>query len=82
MAQIYPLRLSVDFERPKERRFLKILWERRKCWLSAISPFPTIFSTLSKKKLYNLIHIEIVVCHAFNLDKDKILWFGKALQTT
>ena len=37
------------FNDPKEEGFGKHCGKRRKCWLLAFSPFPTVFSTQREK---------------------------------
>ena len=39
---------NLTFNNPEEEAFRKHCGKRRKCWLPTFSPFPTIFSTLSK----------------------------------
>ena len=39
------------FNDPKEEGFGKHCGKRRKCWQPAFSPFPTVFSTLSKREI-------------------------------
>ena len=54
------------FNNHKKEGFGKHCGKRRKCWLPAFSPFPTAFSTLSKR--------EMVILAKFNsLQNDKIL---------
>ena len=54
-------------------------WIRRKCWKSAFSPFPTMFST-SPPPFQFLIQIYIVICKCFEFGVVyKILSFGKEL---
>ena len=38
------------FNNPKEEGFGKHCGKRRKCWLPAFSPFPTVFSIKSKRE--------------------------------
>ena len=40
---------------PPKKGFGKHCGKRRKCWCLAVSPFPTVFSTLSKGEIINLI---------------------------
>ena len=63
------------FKYPEERAFGKHCGKRRKCWLPAFSPFPTMFSFLSKTELIS-IEFVLLSANAFNLDKSKILLFG------
>ena len=49
--------------------------KRRKCWLPAFSPCPTMFSTLSWTSI--VILITFILLSSFNLDQAKILLFGK-----
>ena len=39
------------FNDPKEESFGKHFEKRRKCWKPAFPPFPTVFSTLSKREI-------------------------------
>ena len=39
------------FNDPNEEGFGKHCGKRRKCWWPAFSPFPTMFSTLSKREI-------------------------------
>ena len=41
----------LTFNDPKEEGFGKHCEKRRKCWQPAFSPFPTVFSTLSKREI-------------------------------
>ena len=51
----------------------------RKCWYPAFSPFPTKFSTLPNPNFNFSFTFILSSAKAFNLDKSKILFFGKAL---
>ena len=75
-----PIQQDSDFQRPCRKNLLKTLWGKyRKCWLPAFSPFLTMFSTLPSK-IFTFWAIFIVLyANAFNLDKSKILLFGKEL---
>ena len=57
--------------------FWKHCRKRRKCWLPAFSPFPTMFSILSKTWIIILATMNLSSANAFNLVKAKILSFGK-----
>ena len=43
--------LTIPTLAPEEEGFGKHLGKRRKCWKPAFSPFPTVFSTLSKRDI-------------------------------
>ena len=40
----------MDFHEPERESFFKHCRKRRKCWLPAFPPFPTMFPTLLKTK--------------------------------
>ena len=50
--------------------------------LPAFSPFPTMFSTLLKTSFNFAVTFILSSANAFNLDKSKILSFGKELTTS
>ena len=52
-------------------------WKRRKCWYQAFSPFPTIFSTLSRREIVILITFDLSSANAMNLVSSKYLSCGK-----
>ena len=58
---------------------LKTLREREKLLVQAISPFPTMFSTLSKTEIISFITFNLLSANAFNLDWSKILSCGNGL---
>ena len=49
--------------------------KRRKCWLPAFSPFPTMFSNPIKDKFRHLSHIQIVICKSFAANAENNLEF-------
>ena len=53
--------------------------KKRKCWLPAFSPFPTLFSTLSRRKITIFGMFNLSSANAFNLVTPKFLSLGKAL---
>ena len=67
------------FNDPKEEAFGKHCGKRRKCWQPAFSPFPTVFSNLSKREIIICTTSNLLSASAFNLDEPKILSFGKEL---
>ena len=67
------------FNNPKEKHFGKYCGKRRKCLLPAFSPFPTMFSTLSKTEIIILATFNLLSANAFNLDHFRIFSFGKEL---
>ena len=67
------------FNDHKEEGFGKHCEKRRKCWKLAFSPFPTVFSALSKRKIIILATFNLSPANAFNLVMSKNLWFGKEL---
>ena len=50
---------------PEKESFKKHCAERRKYWLPAFSPFPTMFSTHSKENILLLSGIYFVICKCF-----------------
>ena len=46
---------------------------------AAFSPFPTMFSTLSRTKIMIVATFNLSSANAFNLDQSRILSFGKEL---
>ena len=50
---------TLSFNDPKEG-FGKHCGKRRNCLLRAISPFPTVFSDLSKREIVVIIRVEII----------------------
>ena len=67
------------FNNPEEEGFGKHCWKRRKCWLPAFSPFPTVFSALSKREIVTLATFDLSSANALNLVMSKILSFVKGL---
>ena len=63
---------------PKEEGFGKHCGKRRKCWQPAFSPFPTVFSSLSKREIIILAMFNLSSENAFNMITSKIL-FDKEL---
>ena len=64
---------------PNEKGFGKHWGKRRKCWKPAFSPFPTVFSNLTRREIIILTASNLSSANAFNLDQAKILSFGKEL---
>ena len=50
--------------------------KRRKCWLPAFSPFPTMFSTLPRTNFNISFTFILSLANPLNLDRSKILLFG------
>ena len=69
----------LTFNYPENKGFWKHCRKRRKCWKPAFSPFPTMFSTLSKTKIIMSSNSILLSANAFNLDQSKNLMFGKEL---
>ena len=68
-----------------KRRFWKHCGKRRKCWLPAFSPFPAMFSILSKREIIVLAIFFLSSANVFNFRKSNSLSFDKDLtlsQTT
>ena len=62
-----------------ERSLLKILWEKEKLLVHAISPFPTMFSTLSKTEIIIFVTFNLSSANAFNFHQSKNLSSGNGL---
>ena len=62
--------------------FSKHYAKRRKCWLPAFSPFPTMFSTLSQTVLIIYVTFILSSANALNLDTVKFLSSGNGLTDT
>ena len=62
-----------------EKPFENIVGKRRKCWLPAFSPFPTMFSILHKTNFKFSFMFILSSAHAFNVDQSKNMSFGKEL---
>ena len=66
------------FNNPKKKGFGKHCGKRRKCWLPAFSPFPTMFSTLSKTENSHFSNFYFVACKCFQFGLIQFfVWFGK-----
>ena len=64
------------FNTSGKESFWKHFGKRRKCWLPAFSPFPTMFSILPNTNFYLWVTIILSSATTLNLDWFKILWFG------
>ena len=62
-----------------ERRLLKTLWEKEKLLVQAISPFCTMFSTLSKTEVIIYVPLNLSFANAFKLVWSKISSNGNGL---
>ena len=58
---------------------MKILWEKEKLLVQAISPFPTMFSTLSMTEIVIFVTFNLSYANAVNLVWCKILSCGNGL---
>ena len=67
------------FNDPEIEGFRKHCGKRRKCWKPAFSPFPTIFSTLSERKIIISVTFISSSANVFSLVQSKILLCGKEL---
>ena len=67
------------FNYPVKRRLRKHCGKRRKCCLPAFSPFPTMFSSLSRTNFRFFISFILLSANTFNLDEYKMLSFDKEL---
>ena len=68
------------FWRVWERSLLKTLWEKEKLLVQAITPFPSMFSTLSKTEIIIFLTFNLSSANAFNLVWSKILSCGNGLK--
>ena len=69
------------FNNPDKESFCKHCGKRRKCWLPAFSPFPSMFSTISTKtEMIILAKLNLFSANAFSLVKAKVLSSGKELK--
>ena len=57
-----------------ERSLLKTLWEKEKLLVQAISPFPTMFSTLSKTEIIIFVTFVICKCFQIGLVQNCVVW--------
>ena len=56
---------------------LKTLWEKKKLFLTRISPFPTVFSTHLENFVPFFIKFELLSSNSFSLEESKICLLGK-----
>ena len=68
------------FNTSGKESFRKQCGKRRKCWCTAFSPFPTMFSTLPKMYFKFSITFILLSANAFNLEQSKILSSGNGLK--
>ena len=61
------------------RSLLKTLWEKEKLLVQAISPSPTMFSTLSVTEIIILVTFDLSSANTFHLVWSKILSCGNGL---
>ena len=69
----------LSFNDPEKEDFWKHCGKRRKCWSSAFSPFPTMFSTRPKTNFSFWVTFILLSANAFNLGQSINLSFGKEL---
>ena len=62
-----------------KRSLFKTLWEKEKLLSQAISPFSTMFCTLSKTEIIIFVIFNLSSAYAFSLVWSKILSFGNGL---
>ena len=67
------------FDDHKEEGFGKHCGKRRKCWLPALSSFPTVFLSLLQREIIILAMFNLSSANTFNLVMSKNLLFGKGL---
>ena len=68
------------FNDPKQEGFGKHCGKRRKCWQPAFSPFPTAFSTPSKREIVHLATFNLLSANAFNLVTSEFFLYGRGLR--
>ena len=54
-----------------------MLWEKEELLVKAISPFPTVFSTLSEKYQLCLSNLKLLSANSLSLEESKICHLGK-----
>ena len=67
----------LNFNNAKEKNLLKTLWEKEKMLVTSIFSFSRNVFYPSQKEFLCLSHIYLSSAKASNLDKSKILLFGK-----
>ena len=55
------------------------MWEKEKLLVQTISPFPTMFSTLSKTEIIVFVTFNLSFANTFNVVRSKILSSGNGL---
>ena len=70
---------TTPFDVSEKRSLLKTLWEKEKLFVQAISPFPTMFSTVSKTEIIIFVTFNLSSANAVNLVWSKILLCGNGL---
>ena len=56
-----PIHTMTPFDAPGKQAFLKTLWKKEKLLVQAISPFPKMFSTLSKTEIINFAVFKVPI---------------------
>ena len=69
------------FNDPAEGPYGRHCGEKRKRWIQAFSPFPTMLSTIPWTNLKFSVTIILSSANALNLDQSKILSFGTELNS-
>ena len=77
---VNPFPDSDTFWRIWERSLLKTLWGKEKLLVQAVSPFPTMLSTLSKTEIIIFVSFNLSSADVFNLVWFKILSCGNGLK--
>ena len=70
------------FDTSRKEAFLKTLWEKEKLLVQVISPFSTMFSTLSRTEIIIFVIFNLSSANAFNFVWSKILSCGNGLKNT
>ena len=78
-ADLTVFHITLTFNNLEEGGFGKHCGKRRKCWKPAFSPFPTVFSTLSKGEILITTTFDFPSANAVNLVLSKNLLFGRGL---
>ena len=71
-----------EFLRAWEKSLMETLWEKEKFLVQAMSPFPTMSSTLSKREIIIFVTFNFLSANAFNLVWSKILLSGYGILVT
>ena len=79
LFHLKPSPQNPSFNDPDKDGFWTHCGKKRKCWWSAFSFFPTVFSTLSDAVSIIWTTCNLLSANAVNLHKSEICYFGKDL---